>query len=198
MNMYTTAPISPYGSRYGLGYRPWGLGSPSTQQMIQDAAGKYNVPSWLALAVAKRESNLNQAARGTSGEVGVFQLMPGTASDLGVDPSDLSQNVDGGVRYLGQLYSRFGNWFQALEAYNGGQGNVQRGTVSSAAQQYANAIVGQAPADSAIASPSGLDQLTLLPPDLGQPDSDGSQSGLSLLAIGALALGAAALVWAVS
>jgi hypothetical protein len=57
-------------------------------------------------------------------------------------PFDLSQNVDGGVRYLSQLYRQFGDWFTALEAYNGGPGNVARGTVSNAAQSYASSILG--------------------------------------------------------
>ncbi len=98
-----------------------GLGAASTTDLISAAAGKYGVPPSLALAVATRESGLNQSAIGTSGERGVFQLMPGTANDLGVDPTDLSQNVDGGVRYLSQLYAKFGDWHTALEAYNGGQ-----------------------------------------------------------------------------
>jgi len=122
-------------------YRLRGLGA-STSDLISAAAFRYGVPPSLALAVAQRESGLNQSAVGTSGERGVFQLMPGTAAELGVDPTDLAANVDGGVRYLSQMFRQFGNWRTALEAYNGGPGNVQRGTVSSAAQGYADAILG--------------------------------------------------------
>src|SRR4051812_21972426 len=94
--------------------RRHGFGSISDD--IASAASRYNVPPSVALAVAQRESGLNQNARGTSGEIGVFQLMPGTASDLGVNPSDLAQNIDGGVRYLSQMFQKFGDWRLALEA----------------------------------------------------------------------------------
>ncbi len=128
--------------RWGPELKIRGLGDTAVSGLISAAAARYGVPPALALAVATKESGLNQAAIGSSGEVGVFQLMPGTAGDLGVNPYDLGQNVDGGVRYLSQLYRRFGNWLVALEAYNGGQGNVTRGTVSNAARAYADSILG--------------------------------------------------------
>jgi soluble lytic murein transglycosylase-like protein len=52
--------------------------------------------------------------------------MPGTAAQLGVDPKDPIQNVDGGARYLKQQYDTFGTWEKALAAYNSGPGNVQK------------------------------------------------------------------------
>jgi hypothetical protein len=145
----------------------------------------------LALSVAHRESGLNQGAVGTSGELGVFQLMPGTARDLGVDPRDLQQNVDGGVRYLSQMYSRFGDWRTALEAYNGGPGNVQRGTVSSAAHSYADAILGQ----------QGLefDSESFVGASVGDSwDLGGSEvAGLSPVALAVLGIAGLGLLWAV-
>jgi len=117
-----------------------GLGA-TVQDLIQQYAIQYNVPPSVALAVAQRESGFNQSAVGSSGELGVFQLMPGTARDLGVNPAVLEQNVQGGITYLAQLYRQFGDWNIALQAYNGGQGNVQRGTVSTAAQQYATSVL---------------------------------------------------------
>lgn len=125
-------------------YTSRGLGTVATgsvASLIESAAARYGVPYSIALAVAQRESGLNQAAVGSSGEIGVFQLMPGTAGDLGVNPSELGQNIDGGVRYLRDMYNRFGSWMLALQAYNGGQGNVERGTVSSAAKGYATAVL---------------------------------------------------------
>ena len=172
-------------------YQLRGLGA-TTPDLISAAAAKYGVPPSLALAVAQRESGLNQGAVGTSGELGVFQLMPGTAAQLGVNPSDLSQNVDGGVRYLAQMYSQFGDWKTALEAYNGGPGNVQRGTVSAAARSYADAILGAAPVDSApVDAFSGSW-------DGSAASSDGSVAGLSPVALLALGLVAAGVVWAVA
>ncbi len=168
-----------------------GLGA-STPDLITAAAGKYNVPPSLALAVATRESGLNQSAVGTSGELGVFQLMPGTARDLGVDPGNLEQNVDGGVRYLSQLYQKLGDWRLALEAYNGGIGNVQRGTVSAAAQSYADALVGSAGDYSGVAfDDTGASE--------GSPAAEDVWSGgLSTVALVAAGLAAVAIIWAVT
>src|SRR6185503_10835256 len=92
--------------------------------LISTTAARLGVPLSIALAVAQRESGLNQNARGAAGEIGVFQLMPGTAAGLGVNPYDLNQNVEGGIRYLADNYRRFGDWELALQAYNGGPGHV--------------------------------------------------------------------------
>ena len=118
----------------------------STASLIQSLASSYGVPPSLALAVAIKESgpNLNQGAIGSSGEIGVFQLMPATAKQLGVDPSDLTQNIDGGLSYLQSLYNQFGNWTDALEAYNGGASHVISGTVSLPAQSYATSVLASA------------------------------------------------------
>jgi len=168
-----------------------GLGA-TTQDLISAAATKYGVPPSLALAVATRESGLNQSAVGTSGEKGVFQLMPGTAAQLGVDPANLDQNIDGGVRYLSQMYSQFGDWHTALEAYNGGPGNVQRGTVSSAAVGYADAL---APSAEYSGGPWGTDFSTV-PADTGSVvdswpfggSADGSPSPVLLAGLGLAAI----------
>lgn len=122
----------------------YGLGALSIPDLISSSASRYGVPPSLALAVAQRESGLNQSARGAAGEIGVFQLMPGTAGDLGVNPSNLEENIEGGIRYLRQMFDRFGDWGIALQAYNGGQGNVARGTVSSAARSYAASVLAAA------------------------------------------------------
>ncbi len=174
-------------------YRFRGLGaSVSISDLIAASASKYGVPPSLALAVAQRESGLNQGAVGTSGEIGGFQLMPGTAVHLGVNPRDLTQNVDGGVRYLSQMYTQFGDWRTALEAYNGGPGNVVRGTVSGAAQSYADAILGASTSD------FGSFPLEGGPTIDSQAPSDGFVPGLSGVALLGLALAGIGIVWAVS
>jgi soluble lytic murein transglycosylase-like protein len=58
--------------------------------------------------------------------LGIMQLLPSTAAQLGVDPNDAAQNVAGGTTYLQQLYGKYGNWFDTLAAYNWGPGNVDR------------------------------------------------------------------------
>jgi hypothetical protein len=57
------------------------------------------------LAVAQKESNFNQGARGTSGEVGMFQLMPATAAGLKVDAYDQTANINGGTNPPASSYS---------------------------------------------------------------------------------------------
>src|SRR3984885_15622649 len=103
------------------------MGAPiSIPNLIMAQAAQSGVPPSIALAVAQKESSVSQwnsngaLVTGTSGEVGVFQLMPGTAAQLGVDPSDVSQNIQGGITYLAQLFQKYGNWNAALSAYNSG------------------------------------------------------------------------------
>lgn len=92
---------------------------------IINTASAYGVDPRLALEVAMRESGLNQSAISPKGAIGIFQLMPGTAGDLGVDPRDAAQNIDGGVRYLSQLIGQFaGDVAAALGAYNWGATHV--------------------------------------------------------------------------
>ena len=111
------------------------------------AAADYALDPKLVEAVAWRESRFHHAARSSKGAVGVMQLMPGTARDLGVDPSDMAQNVKGGAMYLRQMLNRFGGDVRlALAAYNAGPGAVLRhGGVPPYAetQAYVTAILGR-------------------------------------------------------
>lgn len=116
----------------------------SPASLIQSLAPQYGIPPSLFLAVAQKESGLNQGAIGSKGEIGLFQLMPATAAQLGVDPADQLQNIQGAGTYLQLLYNQFGNWSDALEAYNGGASHVTAGTVSTAAQAYAASVLASA------------------------------------------------------
>lgn len=60
------------------------------------------------------------------GAMGVSQLTPDTAKQLGVDPTDEAQNRAGGKMYLGQLFDKYGNWDDTLAAYNAGPGRVDK------------------------------------------------------------------------
>ena len=100
----------------------------SVQQHIQVAAARYGISSHLVDAVAWQESRYNPRARSSAGAIGVMQLMPGTARQLGVsNPHDVRQNVAGGAAYLREQLERFGNNVPlALAAYNAGPGAVMK------------------------------------------------------------------------
>lgn len=92
------------------------------------AAGAANDldPDFLA-AVARTESALNPRAVSSAGAIGLMQLMPATARELGVDPWDPRQNIMGGARHLRALLDRFdGRVDLALAAYNAGSAAVTR------------------------------------------------------------------------
>lgn len=90
------------------------------QQLITNLAKKMGLDPAIALAIADKETGINpNALRGKAGEVGMFQLMPDTAKMLGVNPFDVSQNAQGGIEYLLELYAKFHDWRKAITAYNG-------------------------------------------------------------------------------
>lgn len=90
---------------------------------IREAAERYGVAVDLVKAVIRVESGFNSRAVSRKGARGLMQLMPGTASMLGVrDSFDPRQNIDGGVRHLRGLIDRFGSDLKlALAAYNAGE-----------------------------------------------------------------------------
>jgi soluble lytic murein transglycosylase-like protein len=95
---------------------------------IDEAAHLYGLPRELLCAVMKVESGGNPTAVSSSGALGLMQLMPSTAADLGVtDAFDPRQNVLGGARFLRILVNTFvGDLHLALAAYHAGAGRVQR------------------------------------------------------------------------
>ncbi|MBO4400703.1 MAG: lytic transglycosylase domain-containing protein [Selenomonadaceae bacterium] len=98
----------------------------STDSIIEAAARKFGVDSDLVRAIATAESGIDQSAVSNVGAVGVMQLMPETAANLGVNPYDERENIYGGAHYLRQLLDKFeGNLTQAIAAYNSGPGAVQ-------------------------------------------------------------------------
>ena len=80
----------------------------------------------LFVRMINRESSFDPTAVSPKGAIGLGQLMPGTASDLGVDPNDPIQNLTGAARYYKQQLEAFGNPMIALAAYNAGPGNVRK------------------------------------------------------------------------
>ena len=106
--------------------------SPAVARMIGDAlvaySRQFDIDPRLVAALVIIESGFQPRARSRAGAIGLGQLMPGTASALGVEPDDPVQNLYGTVRYLRGNLDRFG-WERvhlALAAYNAGRGAVER------------------------------------------------------------------------
>src|ERR1700694_1253951 len=96
--------------------------------MVREVSARYNVDPALIRSVIETESNWNSKAISSKGALGLMQLVPGTARQLGVNNAfDPKQNLDGGVRYLHTLLERYnGDLDRALAAYNAGPGDVWR------------------------------------------------------------------------
>jgi hypothetical protein len=93
------------------------------------AASQGNAPEFIRFVqcVARVESGLQKNAVSSKGAVGLMQLMPDTAKDLGVSATDPKQNAEGGAKYLRELLQLYGNDSAlALAAYNAGPGAVQK------------------------------------------------------------------------
>jgi len=97
-------------------------------QVIHEAAGRYDVDADLILAIIMAESQLNPRAKSKKGARGLMQLMPVTADALDVaNIYSPEENINAGVRHFRWLLDRFdGDVKRALAAYNAGVQNVLR------------------------------------------------------------------------
>jgi soluble lytic murein transglycosylase-like protein len=110
-------------------YKPPTAPTPAKlETMVEETAKRHDVDANLVKAVIQTESNNNPRAVSGKGALGLMQLMPATARDLGVaNVFDPVQNVDGGVRYLKYLLNLFGGDMPlSLAAYNAGPHAVER------------------------------------------------------------------------
>lgn len=121
---------------------------PSPEQLVKEAADLHGLRPEFVRSVASVESAWRTNAVSYKGAIGLMQLMPGTAKDLGANPHDPAQNAEAGTRYLKQLLLKYANTPDpvryALAAYNAGPGAVDRyGTVPPyrETQQYVEKVL---------------------------------------------------------
>jgi len=98
------------------------------------------------LRLIQQESSFRPDVVSPKGAIGLGQLMPATAKELGVDPTDPMQNLEGAAKYLSQQLKRFGDPSLALAAYNAGPTRVAKlGRVPNIAetQNYVKTILGE-------------------------------------------------------
>jgi len=115
-----TAPSTAIAGNGGAGVPP---GIPFAREFAA-ASSQHGVPGDLLSAVGWVESRYDVNALSPDGAIGIMQIMPGTAGDLGVDPSIPADAIDGAARLLRSHYDRFGSWDLSLAAYFSGAGAV--------------------------------------------------------------------------
>jgi membrane-bound lytic murein transglycosylase MltF len=102
--------------------------APSLDAVVNEASDRYRLDPDLVNSVIKAESGFNVHAVSPKGAQGLMQLMPGTASGLGVaNAFDPQANVEGGTKYLRELLERYNfDLVKALAAYNAGPQRVEQ------------------------------------------------------------------------
>jgi hypothetical protein len=129
--------IYPVAPNHPMDARLFGEGRETVEMMIVQVASEYagapgvaraglSPTQWRCLfqALIKQESRFNITATSPVGAYGLTQLMPGTASDMGINPNVPIENLRGGARYITTQLNAFGTIPKALAAYNAGPGRV--------------------------------------------------------------------------
>lgn len=192
----------------------WGFGAYSAppsgiQTVLQNASANSGVPYPILQSLAYQESSYNPSAVSSEGAQGLLQVMPATGTSLGLtNPFDAQQNANAGASYLASLYKQYGNWNDALVAYNQGPGALASQGPFQSSQNYASTILSNAgvsqpsPATGAFVGPpdvfGGASVSPAASPDFGTSilsAVDTSVSGVDPLLLGGLALAAIGLIF---
>ena len=119
------------------------MGRQRIDSIIAAKAQFYGVNPDFVHAIIKCESNHDVQALSRAGAMGLMQLMPETAADLGVvNPWSPEENIDGGVRYILALLEEFRDPWKALISYNCGPEILRRGLpIPAESQRYASKVL---------------------------------------------------------
>ncbi len=110
---------------------------------VRDASIRFVVDARLIRSVIEQESNYRIDAVSHKGAMGLMQLMPQTARELGVVcPFDPRENILAGTRYLRRLRDRFGSWSEALAAYHAGPRRVASRRIPGVTRRYVRRVIG--------------------------------------------------------
>lgn len=99
------------------------------REILEQAGARHGIPDGLMTQLGGKESSYRPDAVSPKGAVGLAQVMPGTYREMGYTDEQMQQpeyQADAGARYLSQMYQRFGNWRDALQAYHDGPGNMEK------------------------------------------------------------------------
>ena len=120
----------------------FGAAADEVKQAIIKQSTEMGVDPAIMLSLARAESGFRQEAKGASGTVGVFQLLPSTARGMGFDPYKLDDNIKCGITYYRNLYKIFGTTEKALAAYNAGPNAVRRcNCIPQHSQAFVNRVI---------------------------------------------------------
>jgi hypothetical protein len=139
-------------------------------------ADSFGLPRAIFRALIGTESSWNPYAVGDAGEIGLTQIKPSTAATTGFSPYVPTENLKAGAAYLKKQFDKFGNWSEALAAYNAGPGNVKAGA------SYATKVIKAADAEQAAIDKAT--KATPTPADPGEPGPSPTPSGQIMDAIG--------------
>ena len=124
--------MTPYGERSRI------------DRAIRDASLRYAIDAELIRSVIRVESNRDPDAVSHKGAMGLMQLMPRTARELGVVcPFDPRENVLAGTRYLRRLRDRLGSWPRAVAAFHAGPARVEARRIPDETHRYAERVIGR-------------------------------------------------------
>lgn len=121
----------------------FGATTDEVKKNIIEQAKTMGVEPAIVLSIAKTESGFRQEAKSSGGHIGVFQISPTTAKNMGYNPYNLDENIKAGITYYKNMYNMFGSIELAVAAYNSGPVAIKRhnNTIPVHSRHFVNKIM---------------------------------------------------------